>query len=539
MAFHLYDINELYSNANGTIQFIELVVGTFNGEHRWMGHSITVTQGASEHSFTFPSDLPSSQTANTSVLIATQGFADLGVVKPDFIVPPEFLFVDGGIVNFAGVDNVTYTALPTNGSLAWYHDGTTVVNTPTNFAGSTGTVSARPPGGTDGADDLAGTAGNDIFSGGAGSDTVNGHAGDDTLNGGADDDTLYGGDGSDTIRGGDGNDTIVGQANVFDSLPDVLDGGAGDDTFYAEASDSVQGDAGRDLLYIVNSNPININLGAASIEWVQSEFGNDIIDGSSQTVGIEIYSDGGNDTITGSAFNDIIWSGSGDDTVSAGGGNDVVVADIGVDTLAGGEGNDRLYIDAGDSVDGGAGFDAAYITGGAGMTINMAATNLEWAADFTGGNDILDGSASSSPLEIYAAGGTDSIIGGTGSDFLWGGSSDDTVSGNAGDDTLVGETGSDTLTGGTGIDALYGNSGNGGDGAVDTFVFIDNWGIDFVFDFDNDIDKLDVSAVSGLNSIADVTVTNTAEGHAYVQFGIQLIAVASASGMIDSSDFVF
>jgi hypothetical protein len=37
------------------------------------------------------------------------------------------------------------------------------------------------------------------------------------------------------------------------------------------------------------------------------------------------------------------------------------------------------------------------------MSINMAATNVEWAADFAGGNDTIDGSGSSGALEVYAA----------------------------------------------------------------------------------------------------------------------------------------
>ena len=122
-----------------------------------------------------------------------------------------------------------------------------------------------------------------------------------------------------------------------------------------------------------------------------------------------------------------------------------------------------------------------------------------------GGNDAIDGSGTSVNLEVYAAGGTDTVLGGTGNDFLWGGSGNDTVTGNNGNDTLVGETGADTLTGGAGTDALYGTSGNGGDSAVDTFVFTDGWGTDFVFDFEHDVDKLDVSAVTGLNSFADFT----------------------------------
>jgi serralysin len=226
MAFHLYDINELYSNADGTIQFIELTVGNFNGEDRWQGKSIIVTQGDSAHSFTFPSNLAGTQTANTKVLIATQGFADLGVVTPDFIVPSGFLFIDGGIVNFADVDNVAYTALPTDGTLAWNVDGSTSVNSPTNFAGSTGTVQGNviPPtnviAGTDGADNLVGTTGDDTFSGGAGGDTLDGGAGNDSLDGGTGVDTaLESGNRSSytvaktvsgySVSGLEGNDTLV------------------------------------------------------------------------------------------------------------------------------------------------------------------------------------------------------------------------------------------------------------------------------------------------------------------------------------------
>ena len=149
------------------------------------------------------------------------------------------------------------------------------------------------------------------------------------------------------------------------------------------------------------------------------------------------------------------------------------------------------------------------------MSLNLAATHLEWVADFAGGNDTIDGSGTSANLEIYAAGGTDTVIGGSGADFLWGGAGNDTITGNGGNDTLVGETGADRLTGGAGTDALYGNSGSGADGAVDTFVFGDDWGTDFVFDFEHGIDKLDMTAVAGVHSFADLTL-NSVDGHCYI-----------------------
>jgi hypothetical protein len=135
MSFHLYRITELYSNADGSVQFIELAVGNENGEGFWAGNAITDTKGGTIHSFTFPTDLPSEATANTTVLIATQGFADLGIVTPDFIIPAGFLFTNGGTVNYAGVDAVTYAQLPTDGLTALDRSGNTVTAIATDFAG--------------------------------------------------------------------------------------------------------------------------------------------------------------------------------------------------------------------------------------------------------------------------------------------------------------------------------------------------------------------------------------------------------------------
>ncbi|CAB1367814.1 DUF4214 domain-containing protein [Denitratisoma oestradiolicum] len=144
MSFHLYQLNELYSNTDGSIQFVELTVGPFNGESFWLGQSITATQGGTTHSYTFPSNLTSTATANHKVLLATQGFADLGLVTPDFIIPAQFLFTGSGSVNFAGVSSVSYASLPTDGSLSLDADGSSGVNSPTNFSGTTGTVTPTP-----------------------------------------------------------------------------------------------------------------------------------------------------------------------------------------------------------------------------------------------------------------------------------------------------------------------------------------------------------------------------------------------------------
>ena len=145
-SFHTFAIRQIYSNADGAIQFIVLAEQAgFGGQQFLTGHAITSTQGATQHKFVFPQDLPSGNTGGRSFLIATPGFAALGFVTPDYVMPAGFLFTNGGSVNYAGVDQVTYAALPTDGVNALYADGTTRQNLAINFAGATATVVAGPP----------------------------------------------------------------------------------------------------------------------------------------------------------------------------------------------------------------------------------------------------------------------------------------------------------------------------------------------------------------------------------------------------------
>jgi hypothetical protein len=146
-SFHTFQVNELYTNADGTIQFIELheAFGA-NDEQFLSGHMISATQGATTHSFTFLNDLPNANTAGAHVLIATPAFAQLSIVTPDYIMPAGFLFVAGAsTVDYAGVDALTYPPLPTDGVRSLNRDGTTGINSPTNFAGQSGTIPAAPP----------------------------------------------------------------------------------------------------------------------------------------------------------------------------------------------------------------------------------------------------------------------------------------------------------------------------------------------------------------------------------------------------------
>ena len=241
MSFHTYTLSELYSNADGSIQFIELSNGNFAGQSFWTGHNLTVTQGSSTHVFTFPNDLPHTSTGNTKVLVATQAFADLGIVRPDYIVPANFLFVAGAAtVNFGGVDAISYTTLPTDGIQSLDRNLSAIVNSPTNFARATGTVPSPP------VMLITGTAGPDNLLGSALRERIDALAGNDVLDGAGGDDVLNGGDGIDTavfhspraaftiaplgvtISGPDGKDvlTSVERAKFNDVTTEFLSGGA-------------------------------------------------------------------------------------------------------------------------------------------------------------------------------------------------------------------------------------------------------------------------------------------------------------------------
>lgn len=189
MPFHIFHINEIYSNADGSVQFIEFM-GDADGQHIWAGHFITSTDGVSTNTFPINTNLPNAATNNRAVLVATQGFADLNIVTPDYIIPNGFLFTTNGTVNFPGMDSINYIQLPTDGILSLNGDGvTTGTNSPANFAGQTGSIPSNVISGTDGADSLTGTTGNDIIQAGSGNDTINGAQGNDTVNGGPGADT--------------------------------------------------------------------------------------------------------------------------------------------------------------------------------------------------------------------------------------------------------------------------------------------------------------------------------------------------------------
>jgi hypothetical protein len=139
---HRWDFSEIYSNGDGSVQYVELFSANDNEPNF---NNITITSGA--NTFTFAGNLPSTATANTWALIATSGFAALpGAVAPDYVLPANFLSTSGGTLNYsAGQDVWIHGAVPTDGVNALQRDGSSATNSPTNFAGASGSVDLSAP----------------------------------------------------------------------------------------------------------------------------------------------------------------------------------------------------------------------------------------------------------------------------------------------------------------------------------------------------------------------------------------------------------
>jgi C1A family cysteine protease len=181
----------------------------------------------------------------------------------------------------------------------------------------------------------------------------------------------------------------------------------------------------------------------------------------------------GNDTLRGLNGNDILIGGAG---------NDKLYGDNGNDVLFGGTGNDTLYPGAGDDfADGCAGNDlvvfanpanpCTIVYGGAGSGDKLlladgygsfSMTCCSGFEKFSGGNgnDYVDWSDATVPVEMRGNAGDDTLIGGSGNDILRGGVGDDVLIGGTGNNVLYGECGGDVLIGGIGNDVLYGEDGD-------------------------------------------------------------------------------
>ncbi len=342
--------------------------------------------------------------------------------------------------------------------------------------------------------------------------------GADTLTGGSAIDRLYGGIGNDILSGGDGNDVLIGQAGN-----DTYVGGDGDDVFVISNSGDVVADGGAGFDKAVVNTAAGVSLavgGWLNVEQINGFTGNDAINATGMATSILMVGGGGADTLTGGSAIDRLYGGIGNDILSGGDGNDVLIGQAGNDTYVGGDGDDVFVIsDSGDVVaDGGAGFDRAVVNTAAGVSLAVGGwLNVEQINGFTG-NDAIDATGMATSILMVGGGGADTLTGGSAIDRLYGGIGNDVIRGGLGDDVL-----------------------SGGDGS-DIFAFGDGFGVDFVVDYTDGLDRIDFSAHSGVADLSDLIVTQVAT-NTFITLAaggldrVTLIGVTATT--LEASDFIF
>ena len=221
-------------------------------------------------------------------------------------------------------------------------------------------------------------------------------------------------------------------------------------------------------------------------QW-RDTFSNDTIYGTAADDVVTLYGgndffndiDGGNDVVYDVSSYTGGWSGQ--DVISTGVGNDIVVSSL--------DSPNSIYQYGGQGYYGGLGVDSLWFypnqtgvvvdlaNGWAENNITGERTQAVGFENVTGSayNDYIYGDTGNNDLNGYlgddvlrSAGGNDTVDGSNGMDQVFGGDGNDYVHGGTGDDLVSGDAGSDNVSGGDGNDKVYGGSGidvlSGGDG---------------------------------------------------------------------------
>jgi Ca2+-binding RTX toxin-like protein len=130
--------------------------------------------------------------------------------------------------------------------------------------------------------------------------------------------------------GNAGNDTLTGDANanwlVGAQGSDVFNAGAGDDMLIIDAEDlqaNIHAGVGMDMLQVVGSTGVTINLAQAEVEVAVGSTGDDVFVGGGRS-SVFVRANDGNDILIGDAANDALSGENGADLIDGGAGNDVL-----------------------------------------------------------------------------------------------------------------------------------------------------------------------------------------------------------------------
>jgi len=374
------------------------------------------------------------------------------------------------------------------------------------------------------ANTLFGNTGNDTLNGGGGNDVLQGLGGIDTMVGGLGDDTYYvenvadvvtelAGQGFDRVNttvdyvlasgqsidqlaavgtagrrltGNEIANTLIGNVGV-----DLLDGGAGNDTLDGRGgADNMVGGLGDDLFYVDNASDVVFEFASEGTDRVYSSTNYTLSAG--QSIESLIALGGVGLQLTGNELDNSLFGTLSVDTLNGGAGNDFLDGRSGADTLIGGLGDDRYFVDNVNEV----------VTELAGQGFDRITTTVNYTL------------ASGQSIESLIAGGVSGLR----------------LTGNELANNLFGNTGANTLDGGAGNDVL---SGLGG---ADVFMFGNAWGSDRVADFQNDVDTLNFSNVTGLDDYSQLVVTQSG-ANSVISFGGNTLTVVNVL-VADLSDDV-
>ena len=359
----------------------------------------------------------------------------------------------------------------------------------------------------------------DVIDMNAGNDTVHAEAGNDIIEGGTGMDGLWGGQGNDTyiFRAGDsalasadwvyeyvneGTDTIKITGGILPSQVSLVKAtggpwfklkiGTSDEinlVSYLRDGQTIRMSDTLAIEKIAFDNGALLNLMDFFSPYNPTN-GNDVINASTATAGVTLNLLAGNDTFTGSNYNDSVIAGDGNDIIEGRGGNDILNGGVGMDRVT--------YASASTAVTVNLATTASQNTGGAGSDTISGFENLTGSAF----NDTLTGDANANAIDggagndvIQGGGGNDTLIGGAGVDILTYaaatsaitvnlaitaaqntvGAGSDTISGFENltgsnyNDNLMGDANANTINGGNGNDMITGGVGNdilnGGAGA--------------------------------------------------------------------------